>query len=160
MQQIGIPQLQAHFFVFYFAVFSTLTPPVAVSVLAAAKLSGAKFFETAVDSMKIACTTFIIPFAFVFRPELMSFPDVTAVTLATVVLILLMQLTISAANYGYFLKDLVVVERILLWIAFVSLFAYLAELGDLWLWLGIGIVALQFVYGILRRYQDRRIRLN
>ena len=71
-----------------------------------------------------------------------------------------MQLTISAANYGYFLKDLVVVERILLWIAFVSLFAYLAELGDLWLWLGIGIVALQFVYGILRRFQDRGTRLN
>ncbi|MAF07073.1 MAG: hypothetical protein CL389_04365 [Acidiferrobacteraceae bacterium] len=160
MQQIGIPQLQAHFFVFYFAVFSTLTPPVAVSVLAAAKLSGAKFSETAVDSMKIACTTFIIPFAFVFRPELMSFPDVTAVTLATAVLILLMQLTISAANYGYFLKDLVIVERILLWTAFVSLFAYLAELGDLWLWLGIGIVALQFAYGMLRRFQDRGIRLN
>ena len=90
----------------------------------------------------------------------MNFPDMTAVTLATAVLILLMQLTISAANYGYFLKDLVVVERILLWIAFVSLFAYLAELGDLWLWLGTGIVALQFVYGILRRVQERGARLN
>jgi hypothetical protein len=82
----------------------------------------------------------------------MSFPDVTAVTLATVVLVLLMQLTISAANYGYFLKDLVMVERILLWTAFVSLFAYLTDLGDLWLWLGVGIVALQFTYGILRRF--------
>ena len=155
MQQIGVPQLQAHFFVFYFAVFSTLTPPVAVSVLAAAKLSGAKFVETAVDSMKIACTTFIIPFAFVFRPELMSFPNVTAVTLSTAVLILLMQLTISAANFGFFLKDLVIVERILLWTAFVSLFAYLADLGNLWLWLGVSILALQVAYGIAQRYQER-----
>ena len=155
MQQIGVPQLQAHFFVFYFAVFSTLTPPVAVSVLAAAKLSGAKFVETAVDSMKIACTTFIIPFAFVFRPELMSFPNVTAVTLSTAVLVLLMQLTISAANFGFFLKDLVIIERILLWTAFVSLFAYLADLGNLWLWLAVSILVLLVAYGIVQRYQER-----
>jgi len=77
LQQIGIPPLQAHFFVFYFAVFSTLTPPVAVSVLAAAKLADATFLKTAIDSIKIASTTFIIPYAFVFSPELMSFPNMT-----------------------------------------------------------------------------------
>ncbi|NQV83223.1 MAG: TRAP transporter fused permease subunit, partial [Rhodospirillales bacterium] len=77
MQQIGLPPLQAHFFVFYFAVFSTLTPPVAVSVLAAAKLADASFLNTAADAIKIALTTFIIPFAFVFFPELMSFPHMT-----------------------------------------------------------------------------------
>ena len=105
--------------------------------------------------MKIACTTFIIPFAFVFRPELMSFPNVTAVTLSTAVLVLLMQLTISAANFGFFLKDLVIIERILLWAAFVSLFAYLADLGNLWLWLAVSILALLVAYGIAQRYQER-----
>ena len=75
MIQIGIAPLQAHYFAFYFAVYATLSPPVAESVLAAAKLSGSGFWETGMHAMKLAATTFIIPFAFVFNPELMAFPE-------------------------------------------------------------------------------------
>src|SRR3546814_13608527 len=78
LQLLQVPPLQAHFFVFYFAVFSTLTPPVAVSVLAAAKLAGASQMDTAIDAMKLAATTFIIPFAFFYNPEPMSFPHTTS----------------------------------------------------------------------------------
>jgi TRAP-type uncharacterized transport system fused permease subunit len=111
MQQIGIPPLQAHFFVFYFAVFSTLTPPVAVSVLAAAKLGEATFLSTAKDAIKIALTTFIIPFAFVFSPELMSFPDVTLETLIAVAEVIFVQVAVSVASYGFLFRSLNGVER-------------------------------------------------
>ncbi|MCP5374190.1 MAG: TRAP transporter fused permease subunit, partial [Hyphomicrobiales bacterium] len=113
MQQIGVPPLQAHFFVFYFAVFSTLTPPVAVSVLAAAKLAGASFLSTAWDSMKMAMTTFIIPFAFVFSPELMSFPHLTWKVLPAVLEVLAIQWTVSIAAYGYVFRPLAGWERLL-----------------------------------------------
>ncbi len=106
MQQIGIPPLQAHFFVFYFAVFSTLTPPVAVSVLAAAKLADASFLSTAKDSLKIALTTFIIPFAFVFSPELMSFPNISFDTIVAFFEVVFVQLAVSIASYGYMFKAL------------------------------------------------------
>ena len=106
MQQIGIPALQAHFFVFYFAVFSTLTPPVAVSVLAAAKLGEASFLSTAKDSMKIALTTFIIPFAFVFSPELMFFPNITMGTILAIAEVVFVQLAVSVASYGYMFRSL------------------------------------------------------
>lgn len=111
MQQIGIPMLQAHFFVFYFAVFSTLTPPVAVSVLAAAKLADASFLDTAKQSMKMAMTTFIIPFAFVFSPELMAFPNLTWKVLPPLAEVLAIQLTVSVASYGYLFRNLNGVER-------------------------------------------------
>ena len=111
MQQIGIPALQAHFFVFYFAVFSTLTPPVAVSVLAAAKLGEATFLSTAKDSMKIALTTFIIPFAFVFSPELMLFPDMTYGTLLAIAEVIFVQLAVSVASYGFLFRSLNGAER-------------------------------------------------
>src|SRR3546814_19314377 len=78
LQLLQVPPLQAHFFVFYLAVFSTLTPPVAVSVLAAAKLAGDSQMDTACDAMKLAATTFIIPFAFVYNPPLMR-PEATRV---------------------------------------------------------------------------------
>ena len=111
MQQIGLPPLQAHFFVFYFAVFSTLTPPVAVSVLAAAKLSGASFISTSVDSLKIALTTFIIPFAFVYFPELMTFPHLTWAVVPAIFVVVAIQWTLSIASYGHLFRPLVGWER-------------------------------------------------
>jgi len=112
MQQIGIPAMQAHFFVFYFAVFSTLTPPVAISVLAAAKLANASFLSTAKDSMKIALTTFIIPFAFVYSPELMSFPNMTWSVIPAVVEVVFIQWSVSTATYGYLFRVLSGWERL------------------------------------------------
>ena len=111
MQQGGIEAILAHFFVFYFAVFSTLTPPVAVSALAAAKLSGGTFFGTAKDGMKLMLTTFIIPYGFVYHPELLSFPNVSWTVAAPVSLILLLQWTSSVVCYGYFMRDLKWSER-------------------------------------------------
>ncbi len=112
MQQIGVPALQAHFFVFYFAVFSTLTPPVAVSVLAAAKLADASFLKTAADSMKIAATTFIIPFAFVYSPELMAFPSLPLSAFFDIAEVILVQVVVSAAAYGWMVRNLVGWERV------------------------------------------------
>lgn len=111
LQQGGIEAILAHFFVFYFAVFSTLTPPVAVSALAAAKLSGGTFLGTAIDGMKLMLTTFIIPYGFVYHPELLSFPNVTWDVIPPVLLILLLQWTSSVVCYGYFLRDLNWTER-------------------------------------------------
>ena len=111
LQQGGIEPILAHFFVFYFAVFSTLTPPVAVSALAAAKLSGGTFIGTATDGMKLMLTTFIIPYGFVYHPELLSFPNLTWAVIPPVLIIVLLQWSSSVVCYGYFLRDLSWNER-------------------------------------------------
>jgi TRAP transporter 4TM/12TM fusion protein len=111
MIQIGIAPLQAHYFAFYFAVYATLSPPVAESVLAAAKLSGAGFWDTGMHSMKLAATTFIIPFAFVFNPELMAFPLLSWKMICSVVEVLIVQWTSSIYLYGYFRRALTKIER-------------------------------------------------
>jgi TRAP transporter 4TM/12TM fusion protein len=106
MIQIGIAPLQAHYFAFYFAIYATLSPPVAESVLAAAKLSGAGFWETGIHAMKLAATTFIIPFAFVFNPELMAFPNLSLKMGWAVAEVLVVQWTTSVFLYGYFTRRL------------------------------------------------------
>ena len=111
MIQIGIAPLQAHYFAFYFAVYATLSPPVAESVLAAAKISGAGFWETGLHSMKLAATTFIIPFAFVFNPEIMAFPNISWKMIWAVAEVLIVQTTSSIYLYGYFRRELTAVER-------------------------------------------------
>lgn len=69
--QLGIPLLTAHFFVFYFAVLSAITPPVALASYAAAGISGANPMETSVASFKIGIAAFIVPFMFFYNSALL-----------------------------------------------------------------------------------------
>lgn len=71
LQHLGIPALAAHLFIFYFAVLSMVTPPVALAAYAAAGISGASLWTTGLISFLIAIPGFLIPFAFVFDPGLL-----------------------------------------------------------------------------------------
>ncbi|MEM9392460.1 MAG: TRAP transporter fused permease subunit [Pseudomonadota bacterium] len=77
--QLGIPQLTAHFFVFYFAVLSAITPPVALASYAAAGISGANPMETSVTSFKIGIAAFVVPFMFFYNSAILmdgTWPEV------------------------------------------------------------------------------------
>ncbi|QJF52604.1 TRAP transporter permease [Roseobacter ponti] len=69
--QLGIPLLTAHFFVFYFAVLSAITPPVALASYAAAGISGSNPMETSVASFKIGIAAFIVPFMFFYSSAIL-----------------------------------------------------------------------------------------
>ena len=69
--QLGIPMLTAHFFVFYFAVVSAITPPVALASYAAAGISGANPMETSMASFKIGLAAFIVPFMFFYNSAIL-----------------------------------------------------------------------------------------
>jgi TRAP transporter 4TM/12TM fusion protein len=69
--QLGIPALTAHFFVFYFAVVSAITPPVALASYAAAGISGSNPMSTSVASFKIGISAFIVPFMFFYNGNLL-----------------------------------------------------------------------------------------
>ncbi|SHG78534.1 TRAP transporter permease [Marivita hallyeonensis] len=69
--QLGIPMLTAHFFVFYFAVVSAITPPVALASYAAAGISGSNPMETSVASFKIGIAAFIVPFMFFYNSAIL-----------------------------------------------------------------------------------------
>src|SRR6056297_303062 len=69
--QLGIPTLTAHFFVFYFAVLSAITPPVALASYAAAGISGANPMESSVTSFKIGIAAFIVPYMFFYNSAIL-----------------------------------------------------------------------------------------
>ena len=68
---IGIQPLVAHFFVFYFAVVSAITPPVALAAYAGAAIAGAEPLRTSVTSFKVGLAAFIVPFMFFYSPGLL-----------------------------------------------------------------------------------------
>lgn len=69
--QLGVEQLTAHMFVFYFGLFANLTPPVALAAFAAAGLSGGRPMATGFQSLKLAIAGFIVPYMFVYSNSLL-----------------------------------------------------------------------------------------
>jgi TRAP-type uncharacterized transport system fused permease subunit len=68
---MGVPAIAAHFFVFYFGLASFLTPPVAIASYAAASLAKADLRETSMAGLKLGLSAFIIPFYFIYNPEIL-----------------------------------------------------------------------------------------
>lgn len=111
LQQAGIEIVAAHFFIQYFAVFSTITPPVGVACLAGAKIAGASFPRTAIESLKLVGPTFVIPFAFIYHRELLAFPKLSLAVLPPIAAVIAVQWVLAVATHGYFLHRLSRVER-------------------------------------------------
>jgi len=71
--QLGIAPLTAHFFIFYFAVMSAITPPVALAAYAASAIARSDPMRTSVESFKIGLAAFVVPFMFFYSaPMLMQ----------------------------------------------------------------------------------------
>jgi TRAP transporter 4TM/12TM fusion protein len=70
--RIGVEPLVAHMFIFYFAILSAITPPVALASFAAASMAGADMWKTSVIAVKLGLATFIVPFMFWLSPALLA----------------------------------------------------------------------------------------
>ena len=68
---LGIATFTAHMFIFYFAVASAITPPVAIAAFAAASITKEEPMTTGFSAVKSGIVIFIIPFVFAFHPELL-----------------------------------------------------------------------------------------
>lgn len=68
---LGVIPLAAHMFVFYFAIISGVTPPVAITSYAAAGVANASPTATSIEAFKLSIAGFIIPFALVYHPSLL-----------------------------------------------------------------------------------------
>ncbi|MFD1568023.1 TRAP transporter permease [Halolamina litorea] len=70
--QFFLPQFASHFFVFYAAILAGLTPPIATCVAVACGIAGGDFWETCLEGIKISAPLFVLPFVFVYHPEIVS----------------------------------------------------------------------------------------
>ncbi|WP_254525824.1 TRAP transporter permease [Natrinema caseinilyticum] len=70
IQQFFVPDLAAHFFVLYAAILSGLTPPIAIAVVVATGIADSNFWRTAHEALKISAPIYVLPFAFIYNPEL------------------------------------------------------------------------------------------
>ncbi|WP_415404256.1 TRAP transporter fused permease subunit [Tateyamaria sp. SN3-11] len=72
---LGISIFAAHMFIFYFAVASSITPPVAIAAFAAATITRAEPMATGFSAVRSGIVMFVIPFVFAMYPEILIIED-------------------------------------------------------------------------------------
>lgn len=110
---LGVPDLSAHLFVFYFGIVADVTPPVALAAFAAAGVSGGDPIKTGVTASKLAIGAFIIPYMFVLSPELLMIDTTWYYLIWVVFTALAGMMAIGAGVIGYWMRKLNIFERLL-----------------------------------------------
>ena len=109
--ELGVNLLAAHFFVFYSAMLSAITPPVALAAYAASGIANANPIRIAIIAVKFGLAAFIVPYFFVLNPALLGQGTLTQVGSAFG-LAVLAAVAMAAAVQGWFLVKLNLIERI------------------------------------------------
>jgi TRAP transporter 4TM/12TM fusion protein len=114
--KLGIVPAAAHLFVFYFAILSAITPPVALAVYAATGISRSELWETGWAAVKLGATGYIVPFMFVFSPSLLMIGSWARVGLA-IATAMLGVTCLAGSLHRYFLYHMAHWERVVLFVA-------------------------------------------
>ncbi len=67
--QVGVSELAAHMFIFYYAVLSEVSPPTALSPMAAATIVHGDPYRTVMATLRYTLPAFLVPLAFTLRPD-------------------------------------------------------------------------------------------
>jgi TRAP-type uncharacterized transport system fused permease subunit len=118
----GVQLLSAHMLVFYFANMSALTPPIAVAALVGANLAQADYFKTAFAAVRLGLPGFVLPFLFVYRPELLLLSGSFVTQLGAFACVMFGFVALNSAVAGRVLGPLRPWQRALAAIAAIGLF--------------------------------------
>lgn len=80
LANLGVSFFTAHMFVFYFAVASAITPPVAIAAFAAASIAKTEPMRTGFAAVRVGIVMFTIPFVFAWYPELLLIEEAVTIT--------------------------------------------------------------------------------
>ena len=83
LANLGVSFFTAHMFVFYFAVASAITPPVAIAAFAAASITRTEPMRTGFAAVRVGIVMFTIPFVFAWYPELLLIEEAVTITSET-----------------------------------------------------------------------------
>ncbi|NLM63842.1 MAG: DUF3394 domain-containing protein [Firmicutes bacterium] len=101
LMKLGVIPLAAHLFAFYFGIVADITPPVALAAFAGAGIAKADPFKTGVNATKLAIAAFLVPYFFVYSPDLLMInPGLHTVRIAVAALVGM--IGVGAAVAGWF----------------------------------------------------------
>jgi TRAP transporter 4TM/12TM fusion protein len=147
LTKLGVNELAAHMFIFYYAVLSEVSPPVGLSPMAAAAMTGGNPFRTMMLAWKYTLPAFVVPFMFTVHPDglglLLQAPvaDVIRVSITAVVGLA----AIASGINAWLIRRTTVVERAVLIIAGTLLIYPAASLDLIAVGLIVAVLAMQLL---------------
>ena len=132
LEEAGFNRMAAHMFIYYYAVFATLTPPIAITAAAGSKIAECNFWEACFRALKLAFIGLVVPYVFIFNPVLLEFPKFSLPLLFAFSLLVAGLVLLSASFWGWLVNPLRVYDRVALAVAgFILLAAAALKRADL-----------------------------
>ncbi len=149
MISLGVPEVAAHMFIFYYAVLSEVSPPTALAPFAASAITGGNPFKTMMTTWKYTLPAFVVPFMFTLNREngvnllaIGSAPDVILATLTGCLAII----ALVGGVGGWVIRPANWLERVIL-IAAAGFLFYTGAFQDL---VGLGLLLLGIALHLIR----------
>lgn len=152
LSKFGVPDICSHFFIFWFAIVSFITPPVALGSYVAAGIAGAKPLQTSVQSTRLGFCSFTLPFLFVYNPALLMSGTPLEVVIA-VVTGLIGVTYVAFGLSGYSLTKIGMLQRV----AFVALGLVLVGTNGIW---SAAAIAVGAVLMVLQHFTHKKTQTS
>jgi TRAP-type uncharacterized transport system fused permease subunit len=111
--KMNVPDVAAHFFVFYFGIVADLTPPVALAAYAGAAIGQASPIKTAFTATKLAIGAFLVPYVFALNPAMLLIDTSAGEIILICITSLVGIFAVSAALEGWIFGHMKWYERII-----------------------------------------------
>lgn len=138
--KLNVNPLSANMFVFYFGIMAQITPPVCLASYTAAGIAGADSLKTGFTGFMYALVAFLVPFVFVYNPELLLMGTPGEIAKATVILFFGTYLLAGAIS-GYMVAPLNKLNRAILFIGALCMIAPETITDIIGLVIGVYIIA-------------------
>lgn len=148
--KLGLSTLAAHFFAFFFANFSFITPPVALAPLFSSQLANASYVKTAFEAMKVGIGGFVLPFMIALFPLLMWESTAPTFIVAGLIACIVSFILFQAGFVGYFLTSLNIAERALFILGGLGFMSYLYTRSLMLFALSIILLVLAWSFQIIK----------
>jgi TRAP-type uncharacterized transport system fused permease subunit len=149
MITLGVPEIAAHMFIFYYAVLSEVSPPTALAPFAASAITGGNPFKTMMVTWKYTLPAFIVPFMFTLNRDsginLLAQGETSDIVMATATACLAIFALVAAVG-GWIVRQCTWIERGMLLVASGLLF-YTGTAQDL---IGLALLAGSIALHVMR----------
>ncbi len=142
--KLGFSPLASHLFVFYFAIVSAITPPVALAAFAGASIAKSDPNRTGLIASRLGIIAYILPFAIMYDHGLIL-EKINTFTFISIAAAFVAATFLALALEGYIKRELKIIERILLIVG-----------GVLLLFPDYKLKAIGFVIGVLGFFLSNR----
>ncbi len=138
----GYVKLPAHMFTFYFGIVADITPPVCLAAMAGSAIAKSDPIKTGFESTRLAIAAFLIPYLFIFNPQLLMINapwyDILRMTMTA----LIGMFGVAMALQRFYVTKLNIVQQLMALAGGLMLI----DPGALTDLIGVGLVALVIIW--------------